>query len=118
MVGGPAAAWLAAALAATVAAAVIARPWAVAAAAIAAGGASAAGPRPEVGASAGVHDGVVARPTDDIPGGRRVLVDLESGGRALVWEREPRVALLPGDRVRFAGLAAPPRPPTVEGAFD
>jgi competence protein ComEC len=73
-----------------------------------------------------VMEGVVVRPVEPLPDGRRVLVEvdrvIEGAGlpraRVLVSEAPSESPLLPGDRVRFAGAPRTPRGFQVEGAFD
>ena len=83
-------------------------------------GALAATLQPEVAEPpAGEHifAGEVARPAEPLPGGRQLVVRLDGGVTALVYD-DGRVPLLPGDHVRFRGVAHRPRGFWDEGAFD
>ena len=95
-----------------------ARARAAAALAGLAGGALSPATRPAAAPRSGLLEGVVARPVEDLPEGRRVVVDLEDGTRISIFEREARVALLAGDRIRFRTDARPPAPPGIEGEPD
>src|SRR5262249_17331825 len=64
--------------------------------------------RPDPPAGSRAFAGQVARPVEPVANGRRIEVALDGGARALVYD-DGNVALLPGDRVRFAGVARLPR---------
>ena len=72
---------------------------------------------PEPPAGERIFAGEIVRPVEPLDEGRRVVVLLEGGARALVYDAAA-VPLLPGDRVRFAAVARRPRGFWDEGAFD
>src|SRR5215470_16221191 len=72
---------------------------------------------PEPPPGARVFAGEVARPVEPLAEGRRVDVALDGGARVLVHD-SGGAELLPGDRVRFSGVAHLPRGYWDEGAFD
>jgi competence protein ComEC len=72
-------------------------------------------PAPPPGAQ--VFTGEIARPVEPLADGRRVEVAVDGGARALVYDGGSAF-LLPGDRVRFSGVAHIPRGYWDEGAFD
>src|SRR5262249_61762824 len=80
-------------------------------------GAAVGGGRPGPPAGGRASGGQVAGPVEPVANGRRIEVALDGGARALVYD-DGNVALLPGDRVRFAGVARLPRGYWDEGAFD
>jgi competence protein ComEC len=98
---------------------------ALVAAAWAGGAAARAAREPAPALPAGeLWQGTVALPVEEVPGARHVVVDV-GGLRVLVTEAQPAPgtgtplpALLPGDRVRFAGALGAPLGFDDEGAFD